>query len=72
VLNLVGLGAGNLVIGALSDALRPRFGPESLRYAILLDLTFLLAGAGLLLLGARLDSAGGSKHAHGAEAVSSV
>lgn len=33
--NLVGLGLGPLVVGALSDVLRPTLGEESLRYALL-------------------------------------
>jgi MFS transporter, Spinster family, sphingosine-1-phosphate transporter len=33
--NLIGLGLGPLATGALSDALRPLFGSESLRYALL-------------------------------------
>lgn len=33
--NLIGLGLGPLVAGALSDALRPALGEESLRYALL-------------------------------------
>jgi MFS family permease len=33
--NLIGLGMGPLAAGALSDALRPWFGEESLRYALL-------------------------------------
>jgi MFS family permease len=33
--NLIGLGLGPLAVGALSDALRPLFGEESLRYALL-------------------------------------
>jgi hypothetical protein len=45
ITNLLGLGAGTLLIGALSDALRVRYGAESLRYAI-------LAGAGFYLLAA--------------------
>jgi MFS family permease len=36
VLNLIGLGLGPLAIGMLSDALTPRFGIESLRYALLI------------------------------------
>jgi MFS transporter, Spinster family, sphingosine-1-phosphate transporter len=32
--NLIGVGFGPLVAGALSDALRPQFGEESLRYAL--------------------------------------
>jgi MFS transporter, Spinster family, sphingosine-1-phosphate transporter len=33
--NLIGLGLGPLAAGALSDALRPLFGDESLRYALI-------------------------------------
>ena len=44
--NLIGLGAGTLVLGALSDAMAARFGEESLRYAMLAGLAlYLLAGA---------------------------
>jgi MFS family permease len=43
--NLIGLGAGSLIIGALSDALTARFAEEALRYSI-------LAGAGFYLLAA--------------------
>lgn len=51
--NLVGVGFGALTIGALSDALAPRFGAEALRWAILGSLgLYLLAGA-LMLLAAR-------------------
>lgn len=35
VANLIGMGLGPLAAGALSDALRPTFGQESLRYALL-------------------------------------
>src|SRR5262249_46205677 len=34
--NLIGFGLGPLIAGALSDALRSRFGDESLRYSLLL------------------------------------
>ena len=34
--NLIGLGLGPLAVGVLSDALRPRLGEESLRYALLM------------------------------------
>lgn len=33
--NLIGVGLGPLIVGVLSDALRPLFGEESLRYALL-------------------------------------
>lgn len=36
VINLIGLGIGPTLIGVLSDALEPRFGQESLRYALLI------------------------------------
>ncbi|MBK5920639.1 MFS transporter [Rhodothalassium salexigens] len=45
--NLIGLALGNLLIGALSDALAARFGAESLRYAM-------LSGAGLYFVAALL------------------
>jgi len=43
--NLIGLGCGSLMIGALSDAMRTRYGVDALRYAI-------LAGTGFYLLAA--------------------
>ena len=36
VINLVGMGLGPLVVGIMSDLLEPRFGHESLRYALLI------------------------------------
>ena len=35
IANIIGLGAGPWAIGAVSDALAPRFGPDSLRYSLL-------------------------------------
>jgi MFS family permease len=35
ILNIVGLGAGPLVVGLIADLLVPRFGADSLRYALL-------------------------------------
>lgn len=44
-LNLLGLGLGPLVVGALSDVLNPAFGQESLRYALLaVPVSFAFAG----------------------------
>jgi hypothetical protein len=43
--SLVGLGLGPLVIGLLSDALKPAFGQESLRYALLGSSSVLLWAA---------------------------
>lgn len=46
VLNLIGLGLGPLGIGAISDALAPSYGVESLRYAF--SFTFFTGGIALL------------------------
>ena len=51
--NLIGLGAGTVMFGAVSDALQVRFGEESLRYAILAGSGFYIAAAVLFLLSAR-------------------
>ena len=51
--NLIGLGLGTLIIGALSDALTARFGAESLRYAILAGTGFYLLSATLFALSSR-------------------
>lgn len=48
--NLIGIGLGNLVIGALSDGLAARFGDESLRYAILCGTVFYAAAAALFFV----------------------
>ena len=55
--NLVGLGAGPLLIGAISDALRETYGADSLRIAALAVLAFYLVAAALLYIaGTRLCS----------------
>jgi len=51
--NLIGIGLGSLVIGAISDGLSARYGAESLRYAILAGTVFYLLGAALFALTAR-------------------
>jgi predicted MFS family arabinose efflux permease len=53
VINLIGLGLGPTLVGALSDALEPRFGAESLRYALLLALALTLWGTLHSLLAGR-------------------
>jgi MFS family permease len=53
VINLIGLGLGTALIGAVSDAMRARFGAESLRYAILTGTGFYLVAAALLFMAAR-------------------
>ncbi len=45
--NLIGLGVGSALIGAISTAMAARFGDESLRYAILIVLSFYLVAAAL-------------------------
>ena len=47
IINLIGLGLGPLVVGALSDALAPRFGDESLRYALMLAVLVVTTWAAL-------------------------
>jgi hypothetical protein len=47
--NLIGIGLGALTIGKLSDLLKPGFGDEALRSAMLAALGFYLI-AGLLML----------------------
>lgn len=51
--NVVGLGLGSLLIGALSDGLAARYGAESLRYAILSVMSFYAIAALLFLFASR-------------------
>ncbi len=51
--NLIGLGAGTLVLGALSDAMTARFGTEALRYAMLSGLALYLLAGVLMWLAAK-------------------
>src|SRR6202166_3086132 len=51
--NLIGIGLGTTLIGALSDATRGRFGLESLRYAHLAGTGFYLVAAALLFFAGR-------------------
>jgi predicted MFS family arabinose efflux permease len=51
--NLIGLGAGTLILGAISDAFAARFGADSLRYAMLCGAGFYALSAGLLVLASR-------------------
>lgn len=48
--NLIGIGLGNLAIGALSDAMTERHGDEALRYAILSGTGFYVLAAALFLI----------------------
>jgi len=51
--NLIGIGAGTALLGALSDSLQAHFGDQSLRYAILAGSGFYIAAAGLFLISSR-------------------
>ena len=51
--NLIGIGAGTAILGALSDALQGHFGAESLRYSILAGTVFYVAAAVLFLIASR-------------------
>ncbi len=48
--NLIGIGLGNLVIGAISDSLAAQYGDESLRYAILSGSVLYLVAAALFIV----------------------
>ena len=48
--NLIGLGVGPYLIGAISDSLKVSYGAESLRYAAVACTGFYLLAAGLMLL----------------------
>ncbi len=51
LLNLIGLGLGPLVVGALSDLLIADFGHESVRYAMVISLSTVIIGSILYWLG---------------------
>jgi MFS family permease len=45
IVNIIGMGLGSLMIGAISDALKPTFGEDALRYALLSFMVFNLWAA---------------------------
>jgi predicted MFS family arabinose efflux permease len=51
--NLIGIGGGTLIVGATSDYLAPRYGSDSLRYAILIVTGFYVASSACFVLAAR-------------------
>jgi MFS family permease len=53
IINLIGLGLGTVLIGALSDALTRRFGAEALRYSLASGSVFYLIAAILFLIASR-------------------
>jgi MFS family permease len=50
IINIVGAGAGPFIVGALSDGLAPRFGSESIRYALAAVSLLVVAGCSLLFV----------------------
>ncbi len=48
--NLIGIGLGNLAIGAISDNLKAAYGDESLRYAIFAGIIFYVIAAALFIV----------------------
>ena len=52
--NLIGLGLGSWLVGALSKALTPQLGDEALRYAMLGALGFYLVAGALMVAAARV------------------
>jgi len=53
VVNMVGLGAGPVLIGWMSDLLAPTYGLESLRYALLASLVTFAIGFFAFLIATR-------------------
>jgi MFS family permease len=53
VLNIIGLGLGPLAVGAVSDALAPSMGVESIRWAIMITSIAGLTGSALYFLAAK-------------------
>jgi MFS family permease len=51
--NLIGIGVGTVLIGWISEQLAPSFGDQSLRYSILIGLSFYLLSAALFFLASR-------------------
>jgi MFS family permease len=53
VINLIGLGFGPLVVGIISDVLKPSFGAESLRWAMSIVLVISVVSSGLFFVAAK-------------------
>jgi len=53
IVNIIGLGIGPLLTGAISDGLRAQYGEDSLKLAIMIISSFLLLSAALFFLSAR-------------------
>ncbi|MDP4918310.1 MAG: MFS transporter [Haliea sp.] len=72
VLNMIGLGLGPFLTGLTSDLLAPRFGTDSLRYAMVIASCFGLVAIGLFYFGARQLPADLEKRRRSAETFSVV
>ncbi len=72
VLNMIGLGLGPFLTGLASDLLAPRFGTDSLRYAMVLASLFGLVAIGLFYFAARRLPEDLAKRRRAAEAYSVV
>jgi len=67
LLNMLGPGAGTSTVGALNDALAPRYGVMAIRYSLTIALVGAAAGIGLALYAAtrlRSDLSEDGMHAH--------
>jgi hypothetical protein len=53
VLNLIGLGCGPLVVGIISDALKPSLGNEALRWAMSIVIVVGIASSILFFIAAK-------------------
>lgn len=51
--NLIGIGAGTVALGMISDSLTSRFGDEALRYAVLSGTVFYVVASGMFFWAAR-------------------
>ena len=51
--NFIGIAIGDLIIGGMSDLLRPGFGAESLKISVMIGSSFYLVAAALLYAGSR-------------------
>jgi MFS family permease len=73
ILNIIGFGLGPLAVGALSDALTPAFGVDSLRWALLATVTTWIISAVLYwLAGRKLPEELARAHAPPAEVLAEV
>jgi MFS family permease len=71
--NLIGIGFGTWFVGRMSEAMKPVYGDESLRYSILYTLGFYLLSSALYFLAARrLGATGTGRPERGYWALASI